>query len=106
LWTASTVGTEAVTASVLPLILDMATSLQAQVIVEGIESEAQIRYLTARGEPLLAQGWYFSKPVSEAKLYELMARNQFESQSGSGQQAPVGDVSHSEQHSTTGVSHH
>lgn len=71
----NTIGTEAVTASVLPLILDMAVSLRAQVIVEGIETEAQIHYLAARGEPLLAQGWYFGKPVPAATLCELAARN-------------------------------
>lgn len=99
----NTIGTDAVTASVLPLILDLATSLQAQVIVEGIEQEAQIRYLTARGEPMLAQGWYFSKPVAAAKLYELVAQAKLDPPSGCKQQTAE-EAPHSE-HSATSVSH-
>ena len=41
---AGTVGTEAVTASVVPQILDMASRLNLLVVVEGIEMQKQADY--------------------------------------------------------------
>ena len=69
-----TIGTGAVTASVLPQILAMADSLHVSVIVEGIESEIQVEYLRSSGVKLNAQGWYFSKELSVAALREFLAR--------------------------------
>jgi sensor c-di-GMP phosphodiesterase-like protein len=63
-----TIGTDAVTASILPQILTMAEALHLDVIVEGVETEAQERYLESTGKALHAQGWRFSKPMSAADL--------------------------------------
>jgi sensor c-di-GMP phosphodiesterase-like protein len=69
-----TIGTGAVTASVLPQILTMAASLHVSVIVEGIETEIQAEYLKSSGTKLSAQGWYFSKALSALALREFLAR--------------------------------
>jgi sensor c-di-GMP phosphodiesterase-like protein len=63
-----TVGTEAVTASIVPQILAMAATLDLGVVVEGIETEAQAAYFAATGRPVLGQGWLFSKPLPAAAL--------------------------------------
>jgi sensor c-di-GMP phosphodiesterase-like protein len=67
-----TVGTTAVTASVVPQILDMAAQLDLQVAVEGIETRAQADYFRRAGRGILAQGWLFSKPVSAAQFRRLL----------------------------------
>ena len=60
---AGTVGTQAVTASVVPQILDMASRLNLMVVVEGIESEQQLEYFSQAGRGILGQGWLFGKPL-------------------------------------------
>jgi len=63
-----TIGTEAVTASVLPQILEMANQLGLLVIVEGIESDEQAEYFSKGGRGILGQGWLFGKPVTAAQF--------------------------------------
>jgi sensor c-di-GMP phosphodiesterase-like protein len=73
-----TIGTDAVTASILPQILALAASLHVEVIVEGVETEEQANYLTATGSVMQVQGWYYGKPVSADELpkyKEDMARS-------------------------------
>jgi sensor c-di-GMP phosphodiesterase-like protein len=70
-----TIGTGAVTASVLPQILAMAASLHVSVIVEGIESEIQAEYLKSSGTKLSAQEWYSSKALSAVAMREFLARH-------------------------------
>jgi sensor c-di-GMP phosphodiesterase-like protein len=67
-----TVGTDAVTASVVPQILDMAVQLDLQVAVEGIETKEQADYFRKAGRGILGQGWLFSKPVSAAQFRRLL----------------------------------
>ena len=62
----ATVGTEAVTASVVPQILEMASQLGLLVVVEGIESEQQAEYFARAGRGIMGQGWLFGKPVTAA----------------------------------------
>ncbi len=64
----TTVGTEAVTASIVPQILAMAATLNLAVVVEGIETEAQAAYFSSLDRPMLAQGWYFSRVLSAEDL--------------------------------------
>jgi sensor c-di-GMP phosphodiesterase-like protein len=71
-----TIGTDAITASILPQILALAVSLHVEVIVEGVETEEQAVYLTATGRVMQVQGWYYSRPVQATdlpRLYEGMA---------------------------------
>lgn len=65
---AGTVGTQAVTASVVPQILDMASQLNLMVVIEGIESELQVEYFSQAGRGILAQGWFFGRPVPASQF--------------------------------------
>jgi sensor c-di-GMP phosphodiesterase-like protein len=67
-----TVGTGAVTASVVPQILEMALRLDLLVVVEGIETLEQAEYFRGAGRGILAQGWLFGKPVSAAQFRQLL----------------------------------
>jgi sensor c-di-GMP phosphodiesterase-like protein len=67
-----TIGTDAVTAPILPQILSMAEALGLSVIVEGVETEMQTQFLQATGKPLHAQGWYFGKPMSPEALRRFL----------------------------------
>lgn len=67
----STVGTEAVTASVVPQILDMARRLNLLVVVEGIETKEQAEYFRQTGEGILGQGWLFGRPVTAADFRRI-----------------------------------
>jgi sensor c-di-GMP phosphodiesterase-like protein len=59
-----TVGTGAVTASVVPHILDIAAKLNLLVVVEGIETEEQAAYFRAAGKGILGQGWLFGREMA------------------------------------------
>jgi len=68
-----TLGTEAVTASVIPQILAMARELNLLVVVEGIETREQAEYFTsATTLRVLGQGFYFSKPLFAEQLRKLV----------------------------------
>ena len=58
------IGTEAVTVSILPQILAMAQALNLQVVVEGVETQAQVDYFLGAERVIYAQGWIFGRPVS------------------------------------------
>jgi len=59
-----TVGTDAITASVVPQILDMALKLGLGVIVEGIETAEQADYFRSAFAGAHGQGWLFGRPVA------------------------------------------
>lgn len=69
-----TLGTDAVTASILPQILSMAESLTLDVIVEGVETNCQVDYLEATGKALRAQGWFFARPLTASALPDCLDR--------------------------------
>ncbi len=68
-----TIGTEAVTASVVPQILEIARRLGLRVVVEGIETADQAAYFRAAGSDVFGQGWLFGKPVAALALRRLVA---------------------------------
>jgi len=70
-----TIGTDALTVSILPQMLAMAESLHLDVVVEGVETEAQLEYLKSMQMPLRAQGWYFSRPMSDKELLVFLEEN-------------------------------
>jgi sensor c-di-GMP phosphodiesterase-like protein len=67
------IGTEAVTATILPQILAMAGALHLQVIVEGIETRQQAEYFAALAQPILGQGWLFGHAVTAVAFQSLLA---------------------------------
>lgn len=52
----------------LDSILSLANQLGLEIIVEGVETEEQIKYLAASRNYLNVQGFYFSRPVIPADL--------------------------------------
>jgi sensor c-di-GMP phosphodiesterase-like protein len=71
----STVGTDAVTASVVPHILEMALQFRLTVVIEGIETAEQAQYFRNARDGILGQGWLFGKPVPAAEFLALFKRN-------------------------------
>jgi sensor c-di-GMP phosphodiesterase-like protein len=70
------IGTEAVTLGILPQILAMATALNLQVVVEGIESEEQAQYFAGSNPSILAQGWHFGRPVPCDEFQCLLTKDE------------------------------
>jgi sensor c-di-GMP phosphodiesterase-like protein len=70
------IGTEAVTVSILPQILDMADTLKLRVVVEGIETEEQARYFASANQRIFAQGWLFGRPVPAETFHRTLAENE------------------------------
>ncbi|SAL63824.1 diguanylate cyclase/phosphodiesterase with PAS/PAC sensor(s) [Caballeronia peredens] len=68
-----TVGQDAASSSVASHIIDMAVTLDVQVIAEGIEREEQAAYLHARGAQF-GQGWLFSAPLTAAEFIRYAGR--------------------------------
>jgi len=61
------VATDSPKASLVPRVTDMARDLGLEVIIEGIETEAQ-REAIAELEPIMVQGWLFARELSAADL--------------------------------------
>lgn len=58
-----TVGTQTVTASVVPQILEIAQGLGLTVIAEGIETADQAAYFRNEHRGVLGQGWLLGRPM-------------------------------------------
>jgi sensor c-di-GMP phosphodiesterase-like protein len=69
----ATIGTESVTASIVPQILAVARALNLNVVVQGIEREDQANYFAADAARILGQGWFFGLPVPAQGLAYLCA---------------------------------
>jgi sensor c-di-GMP phosphodiesterase-like protein len=69
----ATLGTESVTASIVPQILAVARALSLSVVVQGIEREDQAKYFARDTAMILGQGWFFGLPVPAQGLAYLCA---------------------------------
>jgi sensor c-di-GMP phosphodiesterase-like protein len=66
------IGTDAVTVTILPQILTMASTLNLHVVVEGIETQAQADYFAASDRSIRAQGWLFGRPVPGRLFLQML----------------------------------
>ncbi len=69
----ATIGTDSVTASIVPQILAVAKALNLSVVVQGIERAEQVRYFSQEEPGILGQGWFLGMPVSARSLGYLCA---------------------------------
>ncbi len=54
--------------SIIEAIISLGSSLNLDIVIEGVESEDQVRFLTSMSELPIIQGYYFSKPLKEKDL--------------------------------------
>lgn len=59
---------------ILESSVDMILKLGKDIVAEGVETKAQVEYLTELGVEYL-QGYYYSKPIPEEKYLEFLQQN-------------------------------
>ncbi len=69
----SEIGTEEGRNTMVHAIVDLATNLGMDIIVEGVETEEQFRYMQKLG-CFLMQGYYFARPQKEEEFRIMMLR--------------------------------
>lgn len=67
-----TIGLNEETVSIVPQIVAMARQHRLDIVVEGVETEAQAAYFRNEGLAVEAQGWYFGKPISASTACALV----------------------------------
>ena len=86
-------GAGAESSEIVKTIIDLARSLEMDVVAEGVETEDQLQKLTALG-CTYAQGYYLSRPVSAQTTQALMVervemKRSFETLSGESSMEPA-----------------
>jgi len=72
--------TGSLAASLLPQILEMARKLGLNVVVEGIETEAEAHYFAAAPQPIWVQGFYFGRPMAKDEFLKRYRANILETE--------------------------
>jgi sensor c-di-GMP phosphodiesterase-like protein len=70
-----TMGGNAATSQVALHIIEMAKSLKLEMIAEGVESEAQVKFLQERGVQY-AQGYFYAKPMPFIEFAAYVAKTE------------------------------
>jgi len=66
------IGTDSLTAVIVPQILAMADALKIKVVVEGVERAEQSAFFIQLDQKILAQGWHFGEPIPAHQLLQLI----------------------------------
>lgn len=77
-----TIGLDTATSLVTAHIVEMAQELDLRIVAEGVETQAQLNYLKARGVDY-AQGWLFSRPLPATDFIAFLRRSRV-AQGGAG----------------------
>ncbi len=67
-----TIGSDAVSAGILPQIIAMARTMNLAVVVEGIESPSQADYFPTDKLRIYGQGWLYGRPVPAGEFFSLI----------------------------------
>lgn len=71
-----TIGAESIAGLLLPQMMNMAQSLNLEVIVEGIETTQQADYFSSTNKKVYGQGWLFGRPMSAEALRSELGEKQ------------------------------
>jgi EAL domain-containing protein (putative c-di-GMP-specific phosphodiesterase class I) len=70
-------------AAIVGAVVEMSRALEARVVAEGIETEAQLDQVIALGCDL-AQGFYFARPLPPERIDDLLREAPWRTPSGEG----------------------
>lgn len=60
--------------SILKAIIAIGRTLKLNIVIEGVETNTQVQFLTNKGDALILQGYYFSKPMPAAEFTDWYRR--------------------------------
>ncbi|MET3656594.1 bifunctional diguanylate cyclase/phosphodiesterase [Sporosarcina psychrophila] len=60
--------------SILKAILAIGRTLNLDIVLEGVETEEQVQFLSQESESLIFQGYYFAKPMTSTELLNWLAQ--------------------------------
>jgi diguanylate cyclase len=59
--------------AIIKAIISLGHSLKLKVVIEGVESEEQIEFLSTNSENPIIQGYYYSKPLRAGELVDWVS---------------------------------
>jgi len=64
--------------AILKAILAIGRTLRLEIVIEGIETEEQVQFLSQDSESLIFQGYFFAKPMNARELLDWVAQRERE----------------------------